>query len=97
MFAFTFTALAAHLAAYPAAYEAACLAKHYPSEATQSQAIKEFCRVAGLQTLITVGYEGGYSGHELAALLVNCLGSLHTPANNFAACYEAIAAFAKEL
>ena len=94
MFAFTF---AAHLAAYPAAYESACLAKHYPSEAAQSQALKEFCRVVGLQTLITVGYEGGYSGHELAALLVNCLGSLHTPANNFAACYEAIAAFAKEL
>ena len=97
MFAFTFAALAAHLAAYPAAYESACLAKHYPSEATQSQALKEFCKVVGFQTLITVGYEGGYSGHELAALLVNCLGSLHTPANNFATCYEAIAAFAKEL
>lgn len=97
MFAFTFAAIAAHLAAAPAAYESACLAKHYPSEATQSQALKEFCNVVGLQTLITVGYEGGFTSNELAAMLVNCLGSLHTPANNFAAAYEAIAAFAKEL
>lgn len=97
MFALTFTALAAHLAFCPAAYEAACIAKHQPNEATQNKALQEFCRVIGLQTLISIGYSGGYSSNELAAVLVNCLGGLHTPNNNFVATYEAIAAFAKEL